>query len=148
MSVEAGTSPPSHRPSALAGLLGVHAGDRDALVHAGRRWSYAELAAASGSLAAAMAGDGLAGERVALLLPNGPEVVMAAVIGAPDPDEGQVPVAFVEPRPGLTVTGGELATFLADRIAAYKIPVRFHLRDRLPLTASGKIAHRELDESG
>lgn len=85
--------------------------------------------------------------EVEAALDRHPDVALAAVTGVPDPDEGQVPVAFVVPRPGRTVTGGELAAFLADRIAAYKIPVRFHLRDRLPLTASGKIAHRELDES-
>jgi long-chain acyl-CoA synthetase len=46
------------------------------------------------------------------------------------------------------VSGAELTTFLADRIAAYKIPARLHFLDRLPLTASGKIAHRELHEPG
>jgi long-chain acyl-CoA synthetase len=75
-------------------------------------------------------------------------VAMSAVVGVPDPVEGQVPVAFVELRPGQQVSGAELTTFLADRIAAYKIPARLHFLDRLPLTASGKIAHRELHEPG
>jgi long-chain acyl-CoA synthetase len=75
-----------------------------------------------------------------------PAVAMSAVIGAPDPGEGQVPVAFVVTRPGKVVSAEELAKFLAERIAAYKIPARIHFRDHLPLTASGKIAHRELQE--
>jgi long-chain acyl-CoA synthetase len=75
-----------------------------------------------------------------------PAVAMSAVIGAPDRDEGQVPVAFVVTRPGQIVTARDLTDFLADHIAAYKIPVRIHFQDHLPLTASGKIAHRELRE--
>ena len=75
-----------------------------------------------------------------------PAVAMSAVIGAPDPDEGEVPVAFVVTRPGKIVSAAELTDFLADRIAAYKIPAGIHFQDHLPLTASGKIAHRELQE--
>ena len=75
-----------------------------------------------------------------------PAVAMSAVIGAPDPDGGQVPVAFVVTRPGKVVSAEELTKFLAERIAAYKIPARIHFQDHLPLTASGKIAHRELQE--
>ena len=75
-----------------------------------------------------------------------PAVAMSAVVAAPDPDEGQVPVAFVVRRPGDDLTADALGAFLADRIAAYKIPARIHFRDALPLTASGKIAHHELQE--
>jgi long-chain acyl-CoA synthetase len=75
-----------------------------------------------------------------------PLVAMSAVVGAPDPDEGEVPVAFVVARPGKVVSAAELTDFLAERIAAYKIPARIHFQDHLPLTASGKIAHRELRE--
>jgi long-chain acyl-CoA synthetase len=75
-----------------------------------------------------------------------PAVAMSAVVGAPDPEEGEVPVAFVVIRPGMAVSAAELAEFLTERIADYKIPTRIHFRDHLPLTASGKIAHRELKE--
>jgi long-chain acyl-CoA synthetase len=71
---------------------------------------------------------------------------MSAVIGVQDQDEGQVPVAFVVTRPWKVVSAEQLTDFLAERIAAYKIPARIHFQDHLPLTASGKIAHRELRE--
>lgn len=55
-----------------------------------------------------------------------PAVAMSAVIGAPDSDEGEVPVAFVVTQPGKIVSAAELTDFLADRIAAYKIPAQIH----------------------
>ena len=75
-----------------------------------------------------------------------PAVAMSAVVGAPDPEEGEVPVAFVVTRPGKIVSAEELTDFLAEHIAAYKIPARIHFQHHLPLTASGKIAHQELQE--
>ena len=64
----------------LARLITGHASaaaDRIALLHGDRSWSYAELAAAAGALASAMGADHLAGERVALMLPNGAEAVLS-----------------------------------------------------------------------
>jgi long-chain acyl-CoA synthetase len=85
--------------------------------------------------------------EVETALAQHPAVELVAVIGAEDPEEGQVPVAFVVPRPGAAPpTADELTAFLAERIAAYKIPARFHLRPALPLTPSGKIARRDLRE--
>ncbi len=76
-----------------------------------------------------------------------PDVLGSAVVAAPDQDEGQVPVAFVVPRPGSALTADDLVAFLRQRIAEYKLPCRVHFLDALPLTPSGKIAHRELHET-
>ena len=75
-----------------------------------------------------------------------PAVAAAAVVAAEDAEEGQVPVAFVVAKPGETLTEEMLTGFLRGRLAAYKLPARIHFVDALPLTASGKIAHRELRE--
>ena len=75
-----------------------------------------------------------------------PAVAMAAVVAAPDADEGEVPVAFVVRRRSEQLSADDLVAFLLHRIAAYKVPARIHFLDALPLTASGKIAHRELRE--
>ncbi|NMN97234.1 class I adenylate-forming enzyme family protein [Antrihabitans stalactiti] len=75
-----------------------------------------------------------------------PGVAAAAVIGVPDAEEGQVPVAFVVPRDDAVLTIEDLLSFLRNRIAAYKIPARLYFRAALPLTTSGKINRRELSE--
>ena len=49
---------------------------RPALVCEERCWTYTELATASDSLAMRMVEAGLSHERVALMLPNGPETVI------------------------------------------------------------------------
>ena len=69
------------------------------------------------------------------------------MIAAPDPEEGQVPVAFVVPTAGASVTSVELNDYLRT-VIAYKIPARIHIRDALPLTASGKISRHDLRENG
>lgn len=64
--------------ASLSTLITGHAvrGQHPALVHDGRTWTYPELASAAGALAARMAEAGLAGERVAMMLPNSPDTVL------------------------------------------------------------------------
>lgn len=76
-----------------------------------------------------------------------PQVADSAVVAAADPEEGQVPVAFVVRRQARGPTAEELTAFLRGRLAEYKLPSRIHFLDALPLTASGKIAHHELRET-
>ncbi|WP_058476174.1 class I adenylate-forming enzyme family protein [Legionella steigerwaltii] len=73
-----------------------------------------------------------------------PAVKAAAVIGIPDPHEGEVPVAFVVLNSGKRVTEPELSQFLTQYIAQYKIPVKVYFIDMIPLTHSGKINHKKL----
>jgi long-chain acyl-CoA synthetase len=58
----------------LCRLLDAHAPESTALVFAERRWTYAELTAATDALAGQMAD--LVGERVAFMLPNTSEAVL------------------------------------------------------------------------
>ncbi len=68
-----------------------------------------------------------------------PGIAEAAVVGRADPKWGEVPVAFVVPRPGYALTAGEIVGFCADRIAKYKTPKDVILREVLPHNAAGKI---------
>ncbi len=67
-----------------------------------------------------------------------PDVAEAAVFGAPDERLGEVPVAVIHARDGLTEE--QLRQFLEANIAAFKVPSRFVFSDSpLPRLGTGKI---------
>jgi acetyl-CoA synthetase len=74
-------------------------------------------------------------------------VLMAAVVGHPDPVRGEIVRAFVVPKADV-VAGPELAdeirAFVGQRLAWYQAPREVIFVDELPLTATGKIIRREL----
>lgn len=68
-----------------------------------------------------------------------PAVQEAAVVGAPDPVLGEVPLAHVALRPGAAATVEELTAHCAARLARIKVPSRIVLTDVLPKNPVGKI---------
>jgi acyl-CoA synthetase (AMP-forming)/AMP-acid ligase II len=72
-----------------------------------------------------------------------PGVALAAVVGRRRAGNEE-PVAFVQPRSGAVLTAAELAAYVAERLAPYKRPTEYILRDRLPATAAGKILKHAL----
>lgn len=72
----------------------------------------------------------------------------SGMVGIPDSEQGEVPLAFVVLKPGRSVSEAELMTFLEGRIARYKIPVHIRFLDNLPLTRSGKLDHLALKGMG
>jgi fatty-acyl-CoA synthase len=73
-----------------------------------------------------------------------PGVQDAAVAGAPDPKWGEVGVAFVVVRPGVSLDAEALAAHLEGRLARYKIPRDWIFLDALPRTPYGKVVKGEL----
>jgi fatty-acyl-CoA synthase len=76
-----------------------------------------------------------------------PAVSLAAAIGSPDAYAGEMPVAYVQLRPGASVTEEallEFATGLIPERAA--IPKRVKISSSLPMTAVGKIFKPALQE--
>lgn len=74
-----------------------------------------------------------------------PGVREAAVVGMPDADWGEVPVAFVVAS-DTPPAASELLRFTMGRLASYKRPVRVELIDELPRNPAGKILRRVLRE--
>ncbi len=70
-----------------------------------------------------------------------------AVFGIPDAEFGQAPAAVVQPVAGRHLSAEELRAFLGARLARFKVPRVFDIRESLPRDESGKIFKRVLRES-
>ena len=67
------------------------------------------------------------------------DVHLCALIGAPDVEKGELPVAYVVPAAGKSPTADELIAHCRTHLAAYKAPRRVVFKDALPLGPTGKI---------
>jgi 2-aminobenzoate-CoA ligase len=100
-------------------------------------------------------GYNIAGPEVETALAGHPDVLEAAVVGAPDPERGTIVKAFVVLREGASADEAkvvELQEFVKGAIAPYKYPRDVEFVPELPKTGTGKIqrfllrqlaAHRE-----
>jgi HIP---CoA ligase len=77
-------------------------------------------------------------EVESLLLREG-SLAQAAVVGVPDPAAGEAGVAYVVPRPGVTVAPEALIAWARDNMSNYKVPKRIVVVDSLPANVNGKI---------
>jgi fatty-acyl-CoA synthase len=78
------------------------------------------------------------------LLFKHPAIDLAAVIGVPDEKWGEVGKAFLTIKSGKSITIEEIKEYLTDKLAKYKIPKYFEIKDSLPTSATGKILKKEL----
>jgi fatty-acyl-CoA synthase len=67
-----------------------------------------------------------------------PDVLEVAVIAVPDDRWGEVPKAFVVPRPGASPTAESIIAFCRDHLAHFKCPKEIEFGE-LPKTSTGKI---------
>ena len=65
-------------------------------------------------------------------------VVMCKVLGVPHEFYGEEVVACLKLTNGSRFDEADLVSFLSGRLADYKIPTRFYLFDRFPMTPAGK----------
>jgi len=69
-----------------------------------------------------------------------PGVKVAAAVGRPDPYEGEVPVAYVQPQEGVKVAPDDILDFLKKEIGERAaVPKAVFILDEMPLTPVGKI---------
>ena len=72
-------------------------------------------------------------------------VMACAVVARPHPKWGETPLAFVELKPGATVSADELVAHCKSLLAGYKVP-REILFEAIPKTSTGKIQKFQLRE--
>jgi acyl-CoA synthetase (AMP-forming)/AMP-acid ligase II len=73
------------------------------------------------------------------LLMHDERIAQAAVVGVPDARLGEVPWAYVVPRPGVAVTEADVIDWARANLSNYKVPRRVLVVDALPVTPNGKI---------
>src|SRR5579871_794523 len=74
-----------------------------------------------------------------------PAVMDAALVGIPHKTLGEEPGAVVTLKPGAEASESELRAFVAERLAAFKVPVKvLFWHETLPRNANGKILKNEL----
>jgi fatty-acyl-CoA synthase len=72
-------------------------------------------------------------------------VGLAAIVGQPDAYAGELPVGYVQLKPGATVEAGELEAWVRDRTPERAaVPVQIYQIDPMPLTGVGKIFKPQL----
>ena len=90
-------------------------------------------------------GENISTVEVENVLYQHPEVLEVAVIPVPDEKWGEVPKAFVVPRPGTNPEARTLIDFCKEHLARFKAPKYIEFGE-LPKTATGKIQKYKLRE--
>src|SRR5690606_37734725 len=84
-------------------------------------------------------GENVSPEEVENVLREHPSVAEVAVLGVPDENWGQVPLALIVPKPGCEVSIQALREHCRRYLAGYKIPRRFQVGEELPMAGPGKV---------
>ncbi|MDX9970011.1 MAG: long-chain fatty acid--CoA ligase, partial [Hydrogenophaga sp.] len=84
-------------------------------------------------------GSNIYPREVEEVLLEAPGVAEVAVVGAPDPEWGEIVVAFVVPEPGARPDMAALDAFCLDHIARFKRPKRYVVVEALPKNNYGKV---------
>jgi fatty-acyl-CoA synthase len=75
-----------------------------------------------------------------------PGVNQVAIVGCPDERLAEVGAAFVQLKPGESLTETDIIDYCKGRIASFKIPRHVIFVDSYPMTASGKIQKTKLKD--
>lgn len=89
-------------------------------------------------------GENIYPGEVEKLLERHPDIQAAAVVPLPDEERAAVPVAFVVPRAGATVTVDVVKRFALDNGPAYQHPRRVLFLNELPWAGTNKVDRKAL----
>jgi fatty-acyl-CoA synthase len=90
-------------------------------------------------------GENVASVEIEGYLATHPKIKLSAVVGLDDSKYGEVPVAFIELKPGVVATESEIIDFCQGEIASFKIPRHIRFLTEWPMGAT-KILKYELKE--
>ncbi|MGV0795978.1 long-chain-fatty-acid--CoA ligase, partial [Mycolicibacterium elephantis] len=93
-------------------------------------------------------GENIYSAEVENVLAAEPKVAEVAVIGVPDPDWGETPMAVIVPRdPADPPTEADIESHCRAHLAAYKRPRRIAVVEELPRNAAGKVLKNVLRDT-
>ncbi len=90
-------------------------------------------------------GENVAAIEIESYISTHPAVAIAVVVAAPDPKYMEVPAAFVELKPGATLTEDELIAHCRGGMARFKVPTHVRFVTQWPMSAT-KIQKFRLQE--
>jgi acyl-CoA synthetase (AMP-forming)/AMP-acid ligase II len=73
-----------------------------------------------------------------------PQIIDAAVIGIPDDEAGELPIAYIKAEEGADLSLEGIQDYMRQHLASYKAVQAIKLVDEIPKSASGKILRRVL----
>ncbi|WP_435222907.1 class I adenylate-forming enzyme family protein [Streptomyces sp. Tue6028] len=91
-------------------------------------------------------GENIGAAEVERVLVMHQAVAEAAIVGRPDPQWGEVPVAFVVARQGASLEVADLDEHCREKLGLLKTPKEYRLLSELPRTAIGKVHKAQLRE--
>ncbi len=93
-------------------------------------------------------GENIYPPEVEEFLHGHPKVSEVAIVGLPDEKYGEVPAAWVVPKPGESLTADEIRAYCQGQIAHYKVPRYVEISETLPKTVTGKVRKHVLRDHG
>ena len=112
----------------------LHTGDRGLLDEEGRLVIVGRIKHMYKS-----GGYNIYAREIEMALELHPAVALATVVSVPDRQYDEIGVAYVLREPGWDVSTTSIEKFARERLANYKIPKRFVIRDQLPEVEVGKV---------
>jgi long-chain acyl-CoA synthetase len=84
--------------------------------------------------------------EIELIIGRHKDIRSVAVVGAPDPRQGEIPVAFIVLRPEAVgrTTPDELKQWFKEKMSGYKVPKHVVLKPELPMLLGLKVDRRQL----
>jgi long-chain acyl-CoA synthetase len=89
-------------------------------------------------------GHRVSSQQVEAVILKHPEVVVAAVVGVSDEEQGEAIVAFVTPRDGASLTPECILEYCRRQLPRHMVPSGILVLPRMPMNANGKIVKAEL----
>jgi len=81
-------------------------------------------------------GENVGALEVEAVVGSHPAVKGCAVVGMADPRLVEVPIVFIELRPGVSAAADEILAFCADKLASFKVPRRAYFVTEWPMSAT------------